>query len=175
MKSIYTIIIALVLFASCNQNPQNPLPPAPGTGTISYTINDTQNVSFTTQSYATTHALPCGGIMFSTVDASVLGRMFQFAIYTDFPTIGNTYYDTFSNVCGKQQLVFMITEGNGILRSNSGFLTNTPIDNQITITALNDSLISGKFRCRVKRASAQDIDTMNVTNGVFTNVNYMQN
>ncbi|MBK9299109.1 MAG: hypothetical protein IPN14_00350 [Bacteroidetes bacterium] len=166
----------LFLIASCNQTPQNPLPPVPFNGSISYTINDTLNVTWVTSDYFVKHHLDCGTTGIYSTSPNTLGRNMGFSIYTDDFQNATTYYDTMSLPCNKKQLYFTIGE-NGKMYTNkfwgANVLGKNANDTWVQITSLTDSTITGTFGGRMIGPAVDYTDTLKISNGSF-NMNFME-
>lgn len=164
MKKLF---LSLFIAASCNQQ-QAVLPFTPSTGTVKYTINDTLNVLFTSQSFVA-YKQGCGGLAMK-ADETIGGRSFSFMLYTDSLQIGVEYSDTLSVSCNKDELTFILNE-NQKLYSNHGYVTAYAANSTMVITSMDDSLISGTFKCRLITSILDYTDTLNISNGTFTDFN----
>ena len=163
-------LIPFLFFAiSCNQQPQQQPILNALSGSISYTINDTLDVSFTTNQKFVKSSLPCDYNSMSCNDNSVVGRVISCDISTD-NLMATLYTDTIS-ICDKNQVYFLLYE-NGKGYSNKywkqGTLNKCANDTYIKITSITDSTISGVFKARLISPSVSVNDTINLSNGVFT-------
>lgn len=168
MKSIFTLIFALVIFASCNQNPQQQQA-VPATGSLSYTINDTLNITSQGVYYFTVPSVACAQGGFQVSQPNILNRSLSIFTFTDNLGAGTVLIDSTNPAC-----TFTKSLKLGVYETPNKLYLPYQMANfksRLEITQNANGMISGNFHIKAMRdLNMYPGDTINVV-GTFTDFN----
>lgn len=171
MKSIYTLILALVIFASCNQNPQQQPQANQVTGPLSYTINDTLNITSQGVYYFILPSVPCAQGGFVVSQPNELNRSLNIITFSDNYSAGTLLKDSTNPAC-----TFTKSLKIGVYETPNKLYMPYQLVNfksWLKITQNANGLISGDFHIKAMRdLNMYPGDTINVV-GTFTDFNIM--
>lgn len=152
--------------SACNNNLNLP---NINNGTISYSINDTINVSYNTSSSFVYRSGDCNGHGYTA--SKYAGQNLLFSIYTNDINTNTIYCDTtLDTICNKKQVFVQVTHNNIAYYSKS-FMNATYNNNIIKFNDINNGVCSGIVNARLWTVNGSDSINIKLS---FDNLNFLE-